>query len=432
MSKKTASNKVNNKINATTKETDNAKKLFSQNNTYLIFGCGITGKSAVLFCQRHNLNFYITDDEKEKLKLETDKDELNKLKANVAVDENNKIYDYSEATLKAKQINYIVLSPHIKTQKDQHKIVEIAKNIGAEIISDVDLFYSYLIQYNEMQYEKAKQNNEQYTEKKLIGITGTNGKSTTTALVAHILNKNGKPAVACGNIGVNLLSFTEEEVKKYDYFVVEMSSYNLVISKYVNFDVGGLINISPDHLDYHGTMEEYIKAKMKIFDLSVRKVVMVGEYIKEKLSAKVVDMSDINKYFASQYDERLYGKKFFSLLEEVKSCYDKNETKGKTNFEIKAIALNLSDINAIVFEILSKFSGSDNKKFGQYDKRNQDPIGEDFKNNNGIGHNMSISPVKIDNTKNRYFKGPWVDQGDGSSGPFAGFGTGGTVPLVHP
>ena len=313
----------------------------------------------------------------------------------------DKLYDYSEATLKAKQINYIVLSPHIKTQKDQHKIVEIAKNIGAEIISDVDLFYSYLIQYNEMQYEKAKQNNEQYTEKKLIGITGTNGKSTTTALVAHILNENGKPAVACGNIGVNPLSFTEEEVKKYDYFVVEMSSYNLVISKYVSFDVGGLINVSPDHLDYHGTMEEYIKAKMKIFDLSERKVVMVGEYIKEKLSAKVVDMSDINKYFASQYDERLYGKKFFSLLEEVKSCYDKNETKGKTNFELKAIALNLSDINAIVFEILSKFSGSDNKKFGQYDKRNQDPIGEDFKNNDGIGHNISLSPVEIDN--NRYF-----------------------------
>ena len=344
-------------------------------HTYLIFGCGITGKSAVSFCQRHGLPFYITDDNKETLKT---------LRVNgVLVEEDNKLYDYSEATLKAKQINYIVLSPHIKTQNDQHKIVEIAKNIGAEI------------QYT-------------YTEKKLIGITGTNGKSTTTALVAHILNENGKPAVACGNIGVNLLSFTEEEVKKYDYFVVEMSSYNLVISKYVNFDVGGLINISPDHLDYHGTMEEYIKAKMKIFDLSERKVVMVGEYIKEKLSAKVVDMSDINKYFASQYDERLYGKKFFSLLEEVKSCYDKNETKGKTNFEIKAIALNLSDINAIVFEILSKFSGSDNKKFGQYDKRNQDPIGEDFKNNDGIGHNISISPVEINNDlsinmKNRYF-----------------------------
>ena len=254
MSKKTASNKVNNKINATTKETDNAKKLFSQNNTYLIFGAGITGQSAVMFCQRHGLPFYITDDNKETLKT---------LKVNdVDVNEDNKLYDYSEATLKAKQINYIILSPHIKTQKDKHKIVEIAKNIGAEIISDVDLFYSYLTQYN----EKNK------TEKKLIGITGTNGKSTTTALVAHILNENDKPAVACGNIGVNPLSFTEEEVRKYDYFVVEMSSYNLVISKYVNFDVGGLINFSPDHLDYHGTMEEYIKAKMKIFDLSVRKV----------------------------------------------------------------------------------------------------------------------------------------------------------------
>ena len=280
MSKKTVSNEVNNKINATTKETDNAKKLFSQNNTYLIFGCGITGKSAVLFCQRHNLNFYITDDKKEKLKLETDKDELNKLKANVAVDENNKIYDYSEDVLKEKHINYIILSPHIKTQKDQHKIVEIAKNVGAEIISDVDLFYNYLEIYN------LKEN----TNKKLIGITGTNGKSTTTALVAHILNKNGKPAVACGNIGVNPLSFTEEEVKKYDYFVVEMSSYNLVISKYVNFDVGGLINISPDHLDYHGTMEEYIKAKMKIFDLSERKVAYrVDDDLAPKINDKCIE-----------------------------------------------------------------------------------------------------------------------------------------------
>ena len=264
MSEKTASSKVNNKINATTKETDNAKKLFSQNNTYLVFGCGVTGQSAVSFCQMYGLPFYITGD---------DKKTLQTLRVNdVDVEEANKLYDYNEKILKEKHIDYIILSPHIKTQKDQHKIVEIAKNIGAEIISDVDLFYSYLIQYNEMQYEKAKQDNKQYTEKKLIGITGTNGKSTTTALVAHILNENGKPAVACGNIGVNPLSFTEEEVKKYDYFVVEMSSYNLVISKYVNFDVGGLINISPDHLDYHGTMEEYIKAKMKIFDLSERKV----------------------------------------------------------------------------------------------------------------------------------------------------------------
>ena len=189
------------------------KNIFSKHSTYLIFGTGKTGESAVMFCQRHKLPFYITGD---------DKKALETLKVNeIAVDEANKIYDYSEQILKEKKINYIILSPSVHTQNSPHKIVEIAKNIGAEIISDIDLFYNYLEIYN----LKEK------TNKKLIGITGTNGKSTTTALVAHILNKNDKPAVACGNIGVNPLSFTEEEVKKYDYFVVEMSSYNLVISK---------------------------------------------------------------------------------------------------------------------------------------------------------------------------------------------------------
>ena len=212
MSKKTASNKVNNKINATTKETDNTKKLFSKNNTYLIFGTGKTGESAVMFCQRHKLPFYITGDDEKTLQTSQVND--------IAVDEANKIYDYSEQVLKEKKINYIILSPSVHTQNSPHKIVEIAKNIGAEIISDVDLFYNYLEIYN-LRYK---------TNKKIIGITGTNGKSTTTALVAHILNENGKLAVACGNIGVNPLSFTEEEVKKYDYFVVEMSSYNLLSS----------------------------------------------------------------------------------------------------------------------------------------------------------------------------------------------------------
>ncbi|MDR2721584.1 MAG: UDP-N-acetylmuramoyl-L-alanine--D-glutamate ligase, partial [Coriobacteriaceae bacterium] len=97
-----------------------------------------------------------------------------------------------------------------------------------------------------------------------IAITGTNGKSTTTALTAHILRSAGKAACAVGNIGDTCIDAVAQG--RTDIYVAEVSSYQLASTTYFAPDVAVLLNITPDHLEWHKSHEEYVKAKMKIFN----------------------------------------------------------------------------------------------------------------------------------------------------------------------
>ena len=229
---------------------------FDNRKTYLVFGTGVTGRAVVEFCKKHDLKFFIADDKKDLLK----KFEIDGQK----VEEEHKLYKWDKKILKTLQIDFLVLSPSVHTQKDRHKIVELAEELGVEIIADIDLFYCYLHVFNQ----------QHGTKKQIIGITGTNGKSTTTALVAHIFNQLGESAITCGNIGVNCLVI---DVEKYELFIVEMSSYNLCLMKYTKFDCGCLLNITEDHLEYHGTMEAYVKAKERVVFDSKKSVVCIDD-----------------------------------------------------------------------------------------------------------------------------------------------------------
>ncbi len=97
----------------------------------------------------------------------------------------------------------------------------------------------------------------------IIAITGTNGKTTTTALTSHILNNSGRKAVAAGNIGTPLSSLVGN-ISDDTIIVAEVSSYQLDRADTFRPDVAMILNISPDHLSYHGSMDEYISAKWKI------------------------------------------------------------------------------------------------------------------------------------------------------------------------
>ncbi|HEY9678239.1 MAG TPA: UDP-N-acetylmuramoyl-L-alanine--D-glutamate ligase [Drouetiella sp.] len=135
---------------------------------------------------------------------------------------------------------FIVTSPGIKPD---HEIFLKAKELGREVISDVELAF-------------------RETRTPIIAITGTNGKSTTTALISHILEKSGRVAPACGNIGYPVLDQLE---RRPDYLVIEVSSYQLhYTSKFAPF-IGIWLNLTPDHLDWHGSLDEYIKDKRKLF-----------------------------------------------------------------------------------------------------------------------------------------------------------------------
>jgi UDP-N-acetylmuramoylalanine--D-glutamate ligase len=97
-----------------------------------------------------------------------------------------------------------------------------------------------------------------------IVVSGTNGKSTTTALIAHILGEAGVRAVAAGNIGYPLIEVASNE-KRPDWIVVEASSYQLHFSPNLNPTVGVLTNVSPEHIGWHGTAEAYYEDKKRLF-----------------------------------------------------------------------------------------------------------------------------------------------------------------------
>lgn len=150
-----------------------------------------------------------------------------------------------------KTLDGLVLAPGVPLYAPEpHGIVLAAKKAGTPIISDFDLF------------EAARENLPPH---KVIAITGTNGKSTTTALTAHILKEAGRDAVVGGNIGVPVMALGELE--RRGVYVIEASSFQLDITRDFKADVSILLNMAPDHLDRHGDMGMYQAAKARIFDL---------------------------------------------------------------------------------------------------------------------------------------------------------------------
>ena len=155
-------------------------------------------------------------------------------------------------------ITALVLSPGVPlTHPAPHGVVEHANRARVPVIGDVELF-AHEIRPQADQPGKAP----------VIAITGTNGKSTTTALVGHILNQCGFSAQIGGNIGKSVLELAPPSAKTI--YVLEMSSFQIDLSPGLKPDVGVLSNLSPDHIDRHGTMENYAAIKARLMKQTAR------------------------------------------------------------------------------------------------------------------------------------------------------------------
>ena len=153
-------------------------------------------------------------------------------------------YDWSDVAA-------LILSPGVPlTHPMPHPFVEKARRVGADIIGDVELFFRAV-------------RREGGPEVKIVCITGTNGKSTTTALIGHILGRLGLDVQVGGNIGKPVLDLAPPSPGVV--YVLELSSFQLDLAPSLRPDVAVLINITPDHLDRHGTMEHYVEVKASIF-----------------------------------------------------------------------------------------------------------------------------------------------------------------------
>ncbi|UTP38411.1 UDP-N-acetylmuramoyl-L-alanine--D-glutamate ligase [Phenylobacterium sp. LH3H17] len=149
------------------------------------------------------------------------------------------------------QFAALMLSPGVPlTHPAPHWTVERAKAAGVEIVGDMELF------------ARAVNAAPEHKRPKIVAITGTNGKSTTTALIGHICASAGRDTRIGGNIGVGVLGL--EDMHGGAVYVLEMSSYQLDLTHSLKPDVSVLLNISPDHLERHGGMEGYVAAKRRV------------------------------------------------------------------------------------------------------------------------------------------------------------------------
>ena len=149
-------------------------------------------------------------------------------------------------------LHKLVLSPGVPlTHPEPHAIVRMAQAAGVGIVSDIELLWC------EADSRRARNG------ARFVGITGTNGKSTTTALIGHVLAATGMKVSVGGNIGRAALELDMPGDGRI--YVIEMSSYQLDLTEKFRPDVAVWLNLTPDHLDRHGDLAGYAKAKARIF-----------------------------------------------------------------------------------------------------------------------------------------------------------------------
>jgi UDP-N-acetylmuramoylalanine--D-glutamate ligase len=156
----------------------------------------------------------------------------------------------------------LVLSPGVPlTHPKPHWTVDRAREAGIEIIGDIELYCRERLAHSPLA--------------PFIAITGTNGKSTTTALIAHLLRVAGRDVALGGNIGTAILALDPPSRERVH--VIECSSYQIDLAPSLNPTVGVLLNLTPDHLDRHGTMAHYASVKERLVAASDTAIIGVDD-----------------------------------------------------------------------------------------------------------------------------------------------------------
>ncbi len=249
----------------------NEKKIYFKNKKILIYGFGKSGTACFNFLKKNNICTIFDDN-----------------KNNISAKYKKKLITIHK--LSSLNFDFIVLSPGIDTKKC--KISHYLKKNSSKIITELDIFA--------LSYPNINK----------ITITGTNGKSTTSKLLYEVLKNNKKDVRLTGNIGYPILM--ERKIKNNTIFVIEASSYQLDYSKYYRSKYSIILNLSPDHLERHGSFKNYVEAKFKIVkSQSNNDITFIdneNKFLKElvkknKIKSKIIKIDHFeNKKYCKQID----------------------------------------------------------------------------------------------------------------------------------
>jgi UDP-N-acetylmuramoylalanine--D-glutamate ligase len=173
----------------------------------------------------------------------------------------------------------LVLTPGAPlTHPAPHWSVLAAREAGVEVIGDIELF--------------CRERRRHAPDAPFIAITGTNGKSTTTALTAHLLRAAGLDVQMGGNIGTAILSLQPPSMNRFH--VIEMSSYQIDLTPSLDPSVGMLLNVSEDHLDRHGTLENYAAVKERLVAGATISLVGVDDPVSYEIGRRLSENPDLH------------------------------------------------------------------------------------------------------------------------------------------
>ena len=276
----------------------------------LVYGLGKSGLSTFNFLQNKS-EVYAFDDFNKKIKSQNLKKKLIEL---------NKIQKF--------EFDQIIISPGIDI--NNCKLSNYLKRNIDKIYTDLDVFYSF---------------NKNFC----ITITGTNGKSTTCQLLYEILIKQKFDVKLVGNIGNPILS--ERRIKKKTIFVIEASSYQLEYSKIFKSDFAVILNISPDHLERHKTINKYIKAKFKLLTSQLK-----GDLAFVKKNDKLIHKG-LKFHKCKSKLIKIDTKRKDRLLTNIKNKYFLNETNRENLLFVYEVSKKLNLNQKLFLNSIQNFKG---------------------------------------------------------------------------
>lgn len=268
----------------------------------MILGFGMTGKGACEYFLKREAKVYIYEDD-------IKQEEVLKYKKEYS----DKVEFINKNEILNVKYDFVVKSPGIKPSNDT---VVTLSEAGYKIFSDIEILY------------------RDFNHHIFIGITGTNGKTTTTTLLYEILKNSDAKVNVIGNIGKSALS----DADKYDVHVIELSSFQLEYIYEFKPKIAAILNITPDHLDWHGSFKNYENSKKKIYmnmDISDNLILNYNEHcLKDIKSNAHVLFFDINGSYDADifYKEGKFYMKKNSVTEEILSKED-IFIKGTHNYE---------------------------------------------------------------------------------------------------
>ncbi|MCM8772177.1 MAG: UDP-N-acetylmuramoyl-L-alanine--D-glutamate ligase [Candidatus Omnitrophica bacterium] len=268
-----------------------------------IVGLGVSGFDSAVFLLEKGADIYVS---------EKNFNEDIKEKAEILKEKGAKIEIGNHSIDFFKDIELLIISPGID---EKIEVIDFLKKKNIPIISEIELAYNF---------SKSK---------KLIGITGTNGKTTTTTLIGKIFKKANYDTVICGNIG-NTFIGELENINDNTWIILEVSSFQLEKIKNFKPYIACLLNIDYDHFDRYKNMEEYVLAKKKIFG---------------NQNEKDISVLNFDNYYVKRILKEIKSQKFFFSLSEIPyGAYFKNgQIYLKINGEKIIKLINVEDLKLI-------------------------------------------------------------------------------------